>query len=103
MIQSPSFLELFTKRSSAMLKFVSTSQVLQSSRGRDKVLAFMQYSAKLYKECMSDYLSSKRIREWPISVRNSKGLNGSMKTGRKLFRLFRWLEEIPTILNIPFG
>lgn len=93
MIRPSSFFELSTLKSKQAIRFLSksTSQILKSSTGRDKILGFIQYSAELYKESMMDYLSSKRVREWPISVRNSKIIDDSMKTGRKLFRLFRWL------------
>ncbi|CAG9334080.1 unnamed protein product [Blepharisma stoltei] len=85
-----------TLKGSYLILFISSnvSHLLRSTRGRDKLLGVVQYLADLYKQCMLDYLSSLRIRDWPLSVRNSKAIQESMKDGRKIFRLFRWMEEL---------
>ena len=57
----------------------------------------MQYMAALYKDCMLDYLHSYRIKEWPKNVRNSRTIQDSMRNGRKVFRLLRWIEEIGSL------
>lgn len=34
----------------------SLGHVLNSVKGREKILAFAQYSARLFRECMKDYI-----------------------------------------------
>ncbi|CAG9331290.1 unnamed protein product [Blepharisma stoltei] len=100
--RSSSFLELMaqpTVKGSQLILYFSTcvSHVLRSSRGRDKILGVVQHLSDLYKNCMIDYLAENRIREWPIILRNAKIINESMKNGRKIFRLLRWIEELGSI------
>ena len=92
---------LMLSTGSHLVKYVSThtSSILKSSKGRDKILGFIQYLLDVYKECMLDYLSSRRVREWPAALRNSKIIATSLKTGRKLFRLFRWIDETTQIFK----
>lgn len=102
MKKSPSFFSSLTSptlKGSQLILYLSSAitQILKSSRGRYKIFGIMQYLAALYKDCKLDYLNSYRIREWPRNVRNSKILQDSMKNGRKVFRLLRWIEEIGSI------
>ena len=102
MKKSPSFFSSLTsptlKGSQLILDLSSTvTQILKSSRGRYKIFGIIQYLAALYKDCKLDYLNSYKIREWPRNVRNSKILQDSMRNGRKVFRLLRWIEEIGSI------
>lgn len=102
MKKSPSFFSSLTSptlKGSQLILYVSSSitQILKSSRGRYKIFGIIQYLAALYKDCKIDYLNSYRIRDWPRNVRNSIILQDSVKTGRKVFRLLRWIEEIGSI------
>lgn len=102
MKRSPSFFDKLknpTKQGSYLILFVSSnaSLLLRSTRGRDKLLGVVQYIADLYKQCMIDYLAFFRIRDWPLSLKNAKAIQESMKDGRKIFRLFRWMEELSGI------
>jgi hypothetical protein len=72
----------------------SLSYVLNSSKGRDKILALIQYVSSLYKNCMKDFLAKNSIRKWPVSVRNAKAVETSMQSSRKIFRFLRWLEVL---------
>ena len=102
MKKSPSFFSSLTSptlKGSQLILYISSTitQILKSSRGRYKIFGIIQYLAALYKDCKIDYLNSYRIREWPRNVRNSVILQDSVKTGRKVFRLLRWIEEIGSI------
>lgn len=102
MKKSPSFFSSLTSptlKGSQLILYISSSitQILKSSRGRYKIFGIIQYLAALYKDCKIDYLNSYRIRDWPRNVRNSIILQDSVKTGRKVFRLLRWIEEIGSI------
>lgn len=72
----------------------SVSHILKLSHGRDKILGLIQNVADLYKQCMLEYLNFYTNREWPLALRNAHAIQTSMKTGRKFFRLLRWLEEM---------
>ena len=88
-----------TLKTSQLLVYFSTSvsHILKQSHGRDKILGLIQNISDLYKQCMLEYLSLYHIREWPLSVRNAQALQVSMKSGRKFFRLLRWLEEMSRV------
>jgi hypothetical protein len=73
--------------------------ILNTSKGRDKILGLIQYSCFLYKECMKDYLTNQKIRDWPVSLKNAKNIQVSMTNGRKIFRFLKWLDEIPKIMK----
>ena len=73
--------------------------ILNTSKGRDKILGLIQYSCFLYKECMKDHLKNQKIREWPVSLKNAKNIQVSMTNGRKIFRFLKWLDEIPKIMK----
>jgi hypothetical protein len=102
MNRSPSFFASLagpTLKGPQLILYISScvTQILRSSRGRYKLFGVVQYLAALYKDCMLDYLHLYRIKEWPRKVRSSKTLQDSMKNGRKVFRLLRWIEEVGSI------
>ena len=70
---------------------------MDSSKGRDRLLSIVQYSADLYKECMKDYLTSNGLSEWPLSMRNAKSIKKTMSQGRKIFRLLKFMDEIVNV------
>ena len=84
-----------SKGSHILIAFVgSVGRILSISKGRDKFLGLIQHMSDLYKKCMIDYLSAYRTKEWPVSVKNANSLQQAIKEGRKLLRLFKWIEEL---------
>ena len=77
----------------------SVSNILSSTRGREKVLSLIQYAAQLYKETMKSYVLYKNI-ESPISLKNAKSIERSMSNGRKLFRVLMFVDEYANIEKI---
>jgi hypothetical protein len=77
----------------------SVSNILSSTRGREKVLSLIQYAAQLYKETMKSYVLYKDI-ESPISLKNAKSIESSMSNGRKLFRVLMFVDEYANIEKI---
>lgn len=75
----------------------SISQVLYTSKGREAFLALLQYCAELYKECMKDYTFYNAAEHWTNSVQNARSVEHSMSSGRKMIRLFRFLDEVGEI------
>lgn len=75
----------------------SISQVLYTSQGREAFLALLQYCAELYKECMKDYTYFNAAEHWTNSVQNARSVEHSMSSGRKMIRLFRFLDEVGAI------
>jgi hypothetical protein len=70
--------------------------LLNSSKGRDKFCQFLQYVANFYCTCMresQEYGEVVRARKDP-SVNKAKKFESSISNGRKIFRLFLWLNEI---------
>jgi len=72
----------------------SLTAIMESSKGKDRLLSIIQYSADLYKDCMKDYIAERNIVEWPLSMRNAKSIKKAMSQGRKIFRLFKFMDEI---------
>lgn len=72
----------------------SLTAIMESSKGKDRLLSIVQYSADLYKDCMKDYIAERDIVEWPLSMRNAKNIKKAMSQGRKIFRLFKFMDEI---------
>lgn len=72
----------------------SLTAIMESSKGKDRLLSIIQYSADLYKDCMKDYIEERNIVEWPLSMRNAKSIKRAMSQGRKIFRLFKFMDEI---------
>ena len=74
----------------------SFRNLLNTSKGRDKFSQLIQYVANFYITCM------KESEEWGALVRQkkepsvvrAKKLEGNISNGRKIFRLFLWLNEI---------
>ncbi|CAG9319049.1 unnamed protein product [Blepharisma stoltei] len=102
--RSPSFFDHLTSPTVTGSKLllessICFSHILSSSHGRDKILGVIQYSADLYKQCMLEFLSETRIRKWPLMVRNASIIYESMRSGRKIFQLLRWIEEVSSIGN----
>ena len=81
----------------------SISQVLYTSNGREAFLALLQYCAELYKECMKDYISFNAEEHWQDSVQNARSVEHSMSSGRKIIRLFRFLDEVGSIQRLLTG
>lgn len=82
----------------------SFRNLLNTSKGRDKVCQFIQYSATFYISCMrtSDDAELANIvkQKKEPSVNRAKKLESNISNGRKIFRLLLWLNEISEILNL---
>lgn len=73
----------------------SFRNLLSSSNGRDKFSQLIQYSANFYITCMrqsEEYAEIVRQKKEP-SVNRAKKLEGNISNGRKIFRLFLWLDS----------
>lgn len=77
----------------------SVSNILSSTRGREKFLSLIQYAAQLYKETMKSYVRFKDI-DSPVSLKNAKSIERSMSNGRKLFRVLMFVDEYANIEKI---
>ena len=77
----------------------SVSNILSSTRGREKFLSLFQYAAQMYKETMKSYVLYQNI-ESPISLKNAKSIERSMSNGRKLFRVLMFVDEYANIEKI---
>jgi len=74
-------------------------ELLSSCKGRDKFLAVIQFSCAVYRECMKDYLEANRLREWPKSATHAKSVYSSLKSSRKMFKLFKFISELSALGN----
>ncbi len=83
----------------AHMSFTATSisDVLYTSKGREAFLALLQYCAELFKECMKDYTFYNPVEHWENSVQNARSVEHSASSGRKMIRLFRFLDEVGAI------
>lgn len=77
----------------------SFKELLSSCKGRDKFLAVIQFSCAVYRECMKDYLEANRLRESPLSATLAKSLYTSLKSSRKMFKLFKFISELAALSN----
>ena len=69
------------------LRFMTKATVLLSrSSGRDKLAAFMQYGSMFYGHQPLLSVNSDAAAPW-------RKLEDAMSSGRKLFRLFKWVKE----------
>ncbi len=77
------------------------SQLIKSSKGRDKVCGLLQYLSDFYHSChkYSDVLEiqnlyhSNNIRSAVIALE----LKSQFSQGRKIFRLFKFVGQVSTI------
>jgi len=90
------FNEVFSPASMVSVTANSLSNVLSSTKGREKFLALIQYLADLYKESMRAYLLENAY-DIPVSLKNAKSIEGSMRNGRKLFRVLMFVDEYANI------
>lgn len=88
---------------SVFVKNTSTLRnLLNTSKGRDKFCQLLQYTANLYIVCMrnseeyAELVQGKKI----DSFNKAKVFESQISNGRKIFRLFLWLNEISEIHSI---
>ena len=91
------FNEVFSPASMVSVTANSLSNVLSTTKGREKFLALIQYLADLYKESMRAYLLEKPSDDIPVSLKNAKSIERSMRNGRKLFRVLMFVDEYANI------
>ena len=76
--------------------------LLNTSKGRDKFSQLIQYVANFYITCMKEseeFGDLVRQKKEPTVVR-AKLLENNISNGRKIFRLFLWLNEITLLEEI---
>lgn len=80
----------------------SFRNLLNTSKGRDKFSQFIQYLANFYITCMrqsEEFGELVRLKK-ELTVVRAKKLEGNISNGRKIFRLFLWLNEITLLEEI---
>lgn len=75
----------------------SISNLIKTTRGKEKLLALFQYSAELFKLTMLEYVGKKNVSEHPVHLKNSIQIERSMKNGRKLMRILMFLDDFAYI------
>ena len=77
----------------------SFRNLLNTSRGRDKFCQWWQYLSAFYITCMRESeVWGELVRQKSVgSVNKAKKLENSLSSGRKIFRLFLWLNELSTL------
>ena len=76
--------------------------LLNSSKGRDKFCQLLQYLCNFYVTCMRESEEFRQlVREKKIeSVLKAKRMESSLSNGRKIFRLFLFLNEISEMYDL---
>ena len=80
----------------------SFRNLLNSSKGRDKFCQLLQYVANFYCTCMRAsevYGEEARAKKNP-SVNKAKRFESSISNGRKIFRLFLWMNELAELNDL---
>jgi len=80
----------------------SVRNLLNTSKGRDKFSQLIQYVSNFYITCMKEsevYGDLVKQKKEPTVLR-AKSLEGNISNGRKIFRLFLWLNEITLLEEI---
>jgi len=76
----------------------SVSNIMSSSKGRDKICALIQYTADLYYVCLENTnipeIEEKFRNEEILSARVASKIEQSMSNGRKIFRFLKFLGEV---------
>jgi hypothetical protein len=78
----------------------SFRNLLNTSKGRDKCLQLFQYHANLYCTCMEWSPVYRHHPKRVDSYKKAKKFENSISTGRKIFRLFLWINEMHEIVDI---
>lgn len=79
----------------------SLRNLLNTSKGRDKFSQLLQYIANLYITCMknSEFAAMAKKGEIP-NFNRIKLFEQQISNGRKIFRLFLWLNEIEAMRDL---
>lgn len=75
----------------------SISNLIKTTKGKEKLLALAQYSAELLKLTMEDYVKRNHIHRSPLTLINSIQIEKSMKNGRKLMRVLMFTDDVGAI------
>ena len=73
---------------------------MNTSKGRDKFCQLLQYTANLYITCMKESEEFRDQLKTIDSYNMAKKFESQISNGRKIFRLFLWLNEAHEIQNI---
>lgn len=75
----------------------SISTIMKSSKGKERMLAFWQYSMELYKTTILAHLQTIQSAKRPCSLTNAIKIENSMRNGRKLMRVLMFLDEFTAV------
>ena len=79
--------------------------LLNTSKGRDKFCQLLQYMSNFYATCMRESpVWGKQVKDKKnFSVLKAKKLEGSLSNGRKMFRLFLFMNEMAELNELIKG
>jgi Peroxisomal biogenesis factor 11 (PEX11) len=72
----------------------SISNLIKTTKGKERLLALAQYSAELFKLTMQDYVKKSAIQPYPVHLINAIQVEKSMKNGRKLMRVLMFTDDL---------
>jgi hypothetical protein len=72
----------------------SISTLIKTTKGKEKLLALIQYISELFKLTMMDYVKTNNISTYPIHLLNTIQVEKSMKNGRKLMRVLMFTDDL---------
>ncbi|OMJ90346.1 hypothetical protein SteCoe_7255 [Stentor coeruleus] len=72
----------------------SISTLIKTTKGKEKLLALIQYISELFKITMMDYVKNNDISTYPIHLLNTIQVEKSMKNGRKLMRVLMFTDDL---------
>ena len=75
----------------------SISNIIKTTKGKEKLLSLAQYSAELFKLTMLDFVRINNMSSYPIRLLNSISVEKSMKNGRKLMRVLMFTDDLGAI------
>ena len=81
------------------------SNLIQTSKGRDKVFSLAQYSIQLYEKCMESSDDYKHLVKNDLipSVRFAKQIRHNISTSRSVFKFLKWVDEYRAIRDLIKG
>jgi len=71
------------------------SEIMMTSKGRDKIFSMMQYTIELYVKCMNtSAIYGSDVKMGIIdSVRKAKIVKRNISSGRKVFKFLKFIDE----------
>ena len=71
------------------------SEIMMTSKGRDKIFSLAQYTIELYVKCMKDsQIYGQDVKKGLIdSVKKAKIVRENVSSGRKVFKFLKFIDE----------